>query len=70
MTRFLSEAEQFRAKHGLCPELPADEISEVMNLAELGFLPAICSPCYEGEHLHCWMNGCECKHVDHVPEAT
>lgn len=54
------EAEEFRAKHGLSPDIPASEISEVMILAELDELPTRCTPCYEGEHSHCWGDPCEC----------
>lgn len=57
--KWLTEAEEFRAKHGLA--CTAEEISETMSLAELGLLPQICPVCYAGEHFHCYGQGCECK---------
>jgi hypothetical protein len=56
----LAEAEEFRAKHGLHPAIPVEEISQAMSLAELGLLPTICPPCHAREH-DCWHRGCECK---------
>lgn len=57
----LQEAEEFRTKHNLHPAIPAEEISEVMTLAELGLLPKICPACAtkHGEQ-QCWGNGCTC----------
>ncbi len=61
-SQHLAEAEAFRAKHGLSPAIPAEEISEVMSLAELGLLPKICPACASkhGEK-QCWGQGYECQ---------
>lgn len=56
----LAEAETFRAKHGLHPAIPAEEISELMSLAELGLLPVKCPPCFEGIHDECYGKPCSC----------
>ena len=60
---YLSEAEEFRAKYGLHPAISAEEISEVMGLAELGLLKTLCEPCNEGicqTAGTCWGKPCEC----------
>lgn len=60
--KYLAEAEAFRAKHGLHPAIPAEEISELLGLAELGLLPVICPACAtkHGE-MECWGHQCECS---------
>lgn len=60
-TAAIADAEEFRAKHGLSDAIPAAEIAEVMQDAELGLLPKICPACAtkHGEQ-QCWGQGCEC----------